>query len=146
MRSFATGFAVGCAKPSVCMAILAPLRAYNASKAGSSKGIPLVITVRDSAGAVVGGLWGSTAYQWLFTELLVVPEMLRGQGFGRKIMTMAHDEAVARGCLGAWLDTFDFQARAFYEGLGYRVFAELQDYPPGHARLFLRRELGAAGT
>jgi len=123
----------------VHQAILLPLRAYNASKAGTSKGRPLVIAVRDSAGAVLGGLWGSTSYEWLYIELLVVPETLRGQGLGRKIMTMAHDEAIARGCRGAWLDTFEFQARGFYEGLGYHVFGEIPDYPPGYSRFFLRK-------
>lgn len=128
------------AEDSVQQAILAPLRAYNTSKAGTtSKGRPLVIAVRDGAGEVIGGLWGSTGYEWLFTELLVVPEVLRGQGIGRRLMTMAHEEAISRGCRGAWLDTFDFQARGFYEGLGYSVFGEIPDYPPGHSRLFMRK-------
>lgn len=125
-------------------AILLPLRAYNASKAGTSKGRLLVIAVRDGTGAVIGGLWASTSYEWLFIELLVVPETLRGQGVGRKVMAMAHDEAVARGCRGAWLDTFEFQARGFYEGLGYRVFGEIPDYPPGYSRYFLRKEFAVS--
>ena len=94
-------------------AILTPLRAYNASKAGTSKGRPLVATVSDAAGAVIGGLWGYTSYEWLFTELFVVPESLRRHGIGRQLMMMAHNEAAARGCRGAWLDTFEFQARGF---------------------------------
>ena len=128
------------ADDAVQQAILVPLRAFNASKAGTSKGRPLVVTVRDPAGAVVGGLWGSTSYEWLFTELLVVPETLRGQGIGRRLMTMAHEEAIARGCRGAWLDTFEFQARSFYEDLGYRVFGEIPQYPPGYSRFFMRKE------
>jgi hypothetical protein len=43
----------------------------------------------------------------------------------------AEEEAAARGCHGAWLDTFEFQARGFYERLGYTCFAELGDYPVG---------------
>lgn len=120
-------------------AILAPLRAYNTSKAGTSKGLPLVIAVRDAEGGVIGGLWGTTSYEWLFTSLLVVPETLRGQGIGRRLMTMAHDEAMARGCRGAWLDTFEFQARGFYERLGYQVFGEIPEYPPGYSRFFMRK-------
>lgn len=131
------------ADEAVQQAILTPLRAYNASKAGTSKGRPLVVTVLDTAGSVVGGLWGSTSYEWLFTELLVVPETLRGLGIGRQLMTMAHEEAIARGCRGAWLDTFEFQARGFYEGLGYRVFGEIPQYPPGHSRFFLSKEFAA---
>jgi GNAT superfamily N-acetyltransferase len=128
------------ADDAVQQAILVPLRAYNMSKAGTSKGRPLVITVRDAGGAVVGGLWGSTSYDWLFTELLAVPETLRGRGIGRQLMTMAHDEAIERGCRGAWLDTFEFQARGFYEDLGYSVFGEIPQYPPGYSRFFMRKE------
>lgn len=40
-----------------------------------------------------------------------------------------------------YLDTFDFQARPFYERHGYEVFGTLDDYPPGHSRFFLRKDL-----
>ena len=51
-------------------------------------------------------------------------------------MTTAH------GCAHAYLDTFDFQARPFYERLGYTVFGLQDDYPPGHRRFFQRKVLG----
>ncbi len=41
--------------------------------------------------------------------------------------------------LHAHLDTFSFQARGFYEALGYEVFGRLEEYPPGHERYFLRK-------
>ena len=126
--------------------ILAPLRAYNESRAGDGRFRPLVIALREprpeGGSAVVGGLWGATGYGWLFTQLLVVPEQARGQGVGRRLLLQAEDEARARGCPGAWLDTFAFQARGFYEGLGYQVFGQIDEYPVGHARYFLRKALG----
>jgi len=122
-------------------AILAPLQAYNAAQVGHHGGKPLVLTVRDAAGRIVGGLWGFTGFEWLFTQLLVVPEDARGRGLGSELMRRAESEARARGCRGAWLDTFDFQARGFYEKLGYAVFGELDDYPTGHKRFFLRKVL-----
>ncbi|TFV36564.1 GNAT family N-acetyltransferase [Bradyrhizobium sp. CCBAU 11361] len=64
-------------------------------------------------------------------DLLFVPHSLRGPGLGRRIMLQAEREAIARGCRGAWLDTYSFQARAFYKRLGYRAFGVLDDYPPG---------------
>jgi len=123
-------------------AIVAPLVRFNESRAGPSGNRPLVVELRDAAGAIAGGLWGSTAYGWLFTQLLVVPEQSRGQGLGRRLMSMAEGEALKRGCHAAWLDTFEFQARAFYEQIGYSCFAELPDYPKGSSRYFLRKELG----
>ena len=122
-------------------AILAPLREYNASMVGPSRHQPLVVAIEDARQAVIGGLWGYTGHDWLFTQLLVVPPALRGQGVGTELMQRAEAEARARGCTGAWLDTFEFQARGFYERLGYTCFGELADYPAGFARYFMRKSL-----
>jgi GNAT superfamily N-acetyltransferase len=122
-------------------AIVAPLVEYNTSQAGPGNGRPLVIAMRDESDQVVGGLWGYTGYEWLFTQLLVVPASSRGTGIGTKLMAMAEAEAAARGCTGAWLDTFEFQAKDFYERIGYDCFAELPNYPTGFSRYFLRKTL-----
>ena len=121
--------------------ILAPLVEYNASQAGPSQGRPVVVTLTDNAGEVIGGLWGHTGYEWLFTQLLLVPDALRGRGVGSEIMRLAEQEAVQRGCHSAWLDTFEFQARGFYERIGYECFGELSDYPKGKARFFMKKAL-----
>jgi GNAT superfamily N-acetyltransferase len=126
----------------VRQAIVAPLVQFNESKAGPTGMRPLVVEVRDANGAIVGGLWGATAFGWLFTQLLVVPEQSRGQGLGKQLLSLAEAEALKRGCHSAWLDTFEFQARPFYERMGYSCFAELPDYPKGFSRYFMRKELG----
>jgi GNAT superfamily N-acetyltransferase len=122
-------------------AVLAPLAEYNASQAGPSQNRPIAVLVKDPAGCVIGGLWGYTGYDWLFTQLLVVPGGLRGRGVGTEIMQMAEREAAQRGCRGAWLDTFEFQARGFYERLGYECFGELPNYPQGFSRFFMKKAL-----
>ena len=53
-------------------------------------------------------------------------------------------EAIRRGCKGAYLDTFSYQARPFYEKLGYEVFGTLDDYPTGHQRFYMRKRLSEA--
>ena len=70
-----------------------------------------------------------------------MPESARGRGLGRTLMRQAEDVALRRGCHGAWLDTFSFQARGFYEKLGYTVFGSIDDYPPGHSRFFMKKVL-----
>ena len=124
--------------------IVAPLIEYNSSKAGPSNGRPLVIALRDPSDAIIGGLWGNTGFQWLLTQLLVVPESLRGRGVGSELMRMAEAEAAGRGCHGAWLDTFEFQARGFYERIGYECFAQLPEYPSGFSRYFMKKSLVSA--
>ncbi len=121
-------------------AIAAPLTTYNDAIAGPSGHRALAVVVRDDSGAVCGGLWGHTAYGWLYTQLLAVPESARGQGLGRALMAAAEAEARQRGCKQAWVDTI-FGARSFYERLGYTVFGELADHPPGFTRTFLKKAL-----
>lgn len=127
----------------VRQALLVRLRAYNESQVGPSGYLPLVVQLRDAAGQVVGGAWGYTAYGWLFTQLLVVPEGSRGQGLGARLMTDAENEARARGCHDAWVDTHGFQAAGFYAKLGYEPFGELPDYPTPFKRHFFRKRLHA---
>lgn len=117
------------------------LAAFHDKHAGASGFRPLAILLLDGAGAAIGGLWGRTAWGWLFIELLFVPEAMRGGGVGRELVRRAEGEAVSRGCVGVWLDTFSFQARGFYEKLDYAVFGQLDDCPPGHSRLFMRKAL-----
>ncbi|PTD17692.1 GNAT family N-acetyltransferase [Sphingomonas fennica] len=122
-------------------AILAPLRAFNASRAGDPGLRPVAILLTDQAGRDVGGLWGKIAYDWLFVELLAVPEEWRGGNYGKALMQEAESIARAHGCVGMWLDTFEFQARGFYEKLGFELFGELEDHPVGQRRFFLRKRL-----
>jgi GNAT superfamily N-acetyltransferase len=125
-------------------AIAGPLTAFNQAKTGRNDYRPLIIAIDDPDGRVIGGLWGRTVYDWLFVELLFVPDALRGRGVGSELLTRAEDEALGRGCHSAWLDTFEFQARGFYERLGYSCFAELRDYPAGSTRYFMKKSLKQA--
>lgn len=122
-------------------AILLPLRAYNAEKAGVSTPEPIALLVRDESGEILGGLHGRVFYRWLYIDLLSVPEQGRGQGIGSKLMQMAEDLAREKDCIGVWLDTFDFQAPAFYRKLGYSELGQIADYPPGHTRFFFQKRL-----
>ena len=118
-------------------AILDLLRDFNVAAAGPGKWEPLSITILDEDGSVGGGLYGTMVYDWLLIELLFVPERLRGSGMGTQLIGEAEEHARACGCIGAWLDTFSFQARGFYEKLGYCVAATIPDHPIGGARHFL---------
>ncbi len=117
--------------------ILGRLREFNVAQAGPSHWEPLCIAILDSDGAVEGGLYATSAYDWLLIELLFVPERLRGSGLGSQLIAEAEALARARGCIGAWLDTFSFQARGFYEKLGFSLAGAVPDHPVGGARYFM---------
>lgn len=125
--------------------VLEGLRSFNRSLfAGHPDGRDLAIAIRAPDGkSSLGGLLGRTAGGWLAIELIFVPEAFRGMGLATKLIGMAEDEARRRGCHSAWLDTLNPKARILYERLGYAVFGELEDYPVGSSRSFLRKSLRA---
>ncbi|MBI0433145.1 GNAT family N-acetyltransferase [Roseomonas sp. KE0001] len=113
---------------------------FNEAAVGPSGRRPLSVLVRDpETGAVLGGLTGRTDKGWLFIELFHLPEALRGGGLGAALLARAEAEARARGCVGAWLDSYSFQAPAFYRRQGYTEFGHVPDNPPGHTRHFFRK-------
>ena len=122
-------------------AVLVPLRAYNASRAQDPRHRPVAVMLTDGHGNQVGGLWGKCVYDWLFIELLAVPEEHRGKNYGRALMLEAENIARTNQCIGIWLDTYEFQARGFYEKLGFEVFGTLNDRPVGQKQFFLQKRL-----
>ena len=102
---------------------------------------PLAILLKDVRDAILGGAFGHVWGGWLDLSLLWVAEPVRGQGYGRKLLEAAEEEARAQGCRGVFLSTFSFQARPFYEKFGYEVIGEIRDYPIGHAFYFLKKTL-----
>jgi GNAT superfamily N-acetyltransferase len=122
-------------------AITQALVAFNDKMAGPSGFRPLAILIRDDDGNTIGGLWGKTAYDWLVVELFVVPEQFRGQDLGSDILSRAEQIARERGCIGVWLDTYEFQALGFYRKLGYELFGTVDDHPRGSRRFFVKKLL-----
>ena len=125
-------------------AVRAGLEAYNRRHAPDGSYAPLVIIVRAADQSVAGGLVGGTYWGWLHVDTLWLSDEARRQGLGTRMVAMAEDEALRRGCRCAHLDTMDFQALPFYQRLGYTVWGELEDLPPGHRRIYLKKELQTA--
>lgn len=98
--------------------------------------------VRENDGAVKAGA-NATLYCWgiLYIDALWVSEALRHRGLGTQLLERIENEAKKLGCTLSHLDTFDFQARAFYERNGYELFGTLDDCPPGRKRYYLKKPL-----
>lgn len=122
-------------------AVVKGLVAYNAAQAGPSKWKRFAVSVRDDAGTIKGGVVGSTLWNWCFIELVWLDEALRGTGLGTDLMARAEAVAAKRGARHVYLDTFSFQGDGFYQKLGYEVYGELGDFPPGHRRIWLKKDL-----
>ncbi len=117
------------------------LSAYNDRSVGSAHRVPLAIFLRDPQGTVLGGLSGYTAWGWLYVQWLWLDELGRGQGWAAKLLAAAEAEAVARGCHGSYIDTFNPVALKLYQRLGYVPFGKLEDFQKGYTRTFLQKPL-----
>jgi len=123
-------------------AIESGLNRFNEEQAGYWDWRPLAVMVSDSAiKEVIGGLLGHTSLGVLFIDLFFLPESVRGQGIGSRIIEQAEQEAKRRGCCAALLYTINFQAPGFYERHGYRAFGKVDCQPPGTSRVFMTKQL-----
>ncbi|CAI1744254.1 putative acetyltransferase [Serratia quinivorans] len=102
---------------------------------------PLFLTVTDGEGKIVAGLVARTWWGGLEVQYLWVSDQHRKSGYGRQLMLQAEEEARKRGCHMAYVDTFDFQARGFYEKLGYQLYGNLGGYAKKHTRHYLAKEI-----
>lgn len=103
---------------------------------------PLAVFRESSAGVVEGGAYGYVNWDWLHLKLLWVAPANRGRGIGETLLVAIESEAQKRGCRYAHVETFSYQALAFYQTRGYETFGTLAGYPTSdHSKLFLRKVL-----
>jgi GNAT superfamily N-acetyltransferase len=141
-----TGIAIS-ADPADETAIRALLTAYNAEHGWEDAPTLFNLVLRDAAGEVGGGIIARTNWRWLWIITLAIAPALRGRGNGARLIAAAEDQARGLGCVGARLDTYSFQARAFYVKQGYAEAGRIPDCPPGHVRYTMFKRLeGAAET
>jgi GNAT superfamily N-acetyltransferase len=129
--------------------ILEHLKAFNdahsptirASRLAEHAAQPLQIYVRDTQQQLWGGIIASTIWTWLDIDLFWLDEHLRGQDYGTRLIQMAEAEARRRGCFHSKVGTWSFQARGFYEKMGYHVVGQIDDFPPGATDYTLVKDL-----
>mgnify|MGYP002509673072 FL=1 len=94
------------------------------------------------SGEVIAGII-ARMYCWncVDVDVLWVADCCRGNGIGKRLLRETEETAREKGAYLIHLDTFDFQAKEFYEGLGYEVFGVLDDCPRGHERYYMKKRL-----
>lgn len=118
------------------------LAGYNESKAGFRDFRPLAVLVTDpDTGELIGGLYGRTSLGVMFIDRFFLPERLRGNGLGSRVLALAEAEGRRRGCAMAGLFTLEIQAPGFYRKQGWEVAAKLDVPPPGIARYLMTKKL-----
>lgn len=115
------------------------LRAYNDRFAGHYERKQLIYQVRNTEGLLLGGIYGSISWGWLYIDLLWVDESLRDSGMGTRLITAIEEQANQKGIYNYYLGTTSFQALNFYKKMGYQVCGEIEGLPPGHTNYFLKK-------
>lgn len=123
------------------LAVIRGLREFNEARLGPKNDSRVRFVVRGADGSVLGGLIGEVRWKWLYVSKLWVSDAARGKGFGTRLLQAAEDVARKRGCTDVSLDTFEFQAKPFYEKLGYQLFGTLEGFPPGYRQFYLTKKL-----
>ncbi|MEJ1970499.1 MAG: GNAT family N-acetyltransferase [Rhizomicrobium sp.] len=127
--------------PAVQQALVDALVAFSRAKVGRPEPIRFQVVARNGDGTLLGGASAKFHFDVLFLDDLWVADSLRGAGLGTALMRAFETRGRELGARLAWLDTMSWQARPFYEKLGYTVFGELPYSGGAHTQFFLRKFL-----
>ncbi len=117
---------------------------HNSGATGQDDAQGLGFVIRDQAGQMIAAAAG---YSWARTselKQLWVNEAHRGQGHARALLDAFVGEARRRGVRRIWVQSYDFQAPAFYEQAGFVRMAEFPGWPDGHSNVILCKTLADA--
>lgn len=89
---------------------------------------------------IIGGAIGFIKYNWYFLDLLYIDKEYRGKNIGTRLINEIEKLAKKKELIGVRMETWDFQAKEFYEKMGYEVYATFEDCPPGTIDNFLRKK------
>ncbi|TWD76121.1 acetyltransferase (GNAT) family protein [Variovorax beijingensis] len=99
------------------------------------------LNARDGNARLLGGLRGFVFLYWLNIEVLFVEADVRGLGLGSRLLAEAERQAIELGVTNAKLETFEWQAPAFYQKHGYEEYARVDGYAPGFYLASMKKSL-----
>ena len=109
---------------------------YNCAQTGHADGQSFAFFVRNDKQDILAGLSGWTWAHACEIKALWVHPSLRGQGYGRRLLESAEQEARGRDCEVILITSYSFQAPTFYQKHGY-VLEWQFDFPPGYQHCYL---------
>ncbi len=100
--------------------------------------IPMNFLAYDNE-KLIGGAIGFVEYNWYYLDLLWIDEQYRRIGVGTNLIRIIEKFAMSKKLTGVRVETWDFQARGFYEKMGYKIFGKINNCPPGTICYFLNK-------
>lgn len=127
--------------PEDCAGALEILRQFTRANVPTLDNHDYALLLKDEAGVLVGGLIGQSRWGGFLIDILALSPPVRGQGWGAVLLTKAEAEARRRHCNHMRLDTYAFQAKAFYEAHGFAVFGQIGGPAPYYPHYFMMKRL-----
>lgn len=124
--------------------ILDRLLAYNRRFVTDTRGVPadkINKLIKDDDGTILAGINCESFWDITHISILWVDQDHRHLGLGTQLLKYVEDISRHYGIHQITLDTFDFQAKDFYERLGFTVYGELTESPKGHTQYFMKKVL-----
>ena len=112
----------------------------------TNKGAPLYDknyiswVVYNDKNILIGTITAEILWDWMYLDELWVMDIYCNQNYGTKLLQAAESFAKSNKLIGTWLWTQSWQAKGFYEKLGYSIFTEFENFPKGHKRIGLKKE------
>ncbi|MFI0430845.1 GNAT family N-acetyltransferase [Mariniflexile sp. HMF6888] len=105
------------------------------------KEIKFFVFVRNEFDKIIGGIRAVCFWNTMHIELLWLSEDCRGKGIGKKLIESAENFAKENGYEKVFVETTSWQAKPFYEKVGYSHIATLNGRPKGHASHYLTKNI-----
>jgi GNAT superfamily N-acetyltransferase len=114
---------------------------YAQQKMGYRSFKPFGFLVHAANGVLLAGCTGVIMYGVTYIKLLWVEEELRGKGLGQELLNKTEAFAVEKKCRYITVDTFSWQAKEFYEKMGYTIEHVYDGYDGDSKFYFFRKKL-----
>ena len=110
---------------------------HNSAATGRHDGRGLGFVIRDGDGNTIAVANGYTWAGVSEIRQMWVDKAYRGRGYGRALVEAMVAEAKRRGALRVWVASYDFQAPAMYERIGFKRITAFDGWPEGHVNVIL---------
>lgn len=115
------------------------LRKFNESKIGPYELKTFAIYSADDSGNIIGGVKGEIFEKVCMIQTVWIHEAQRKKGLGTRIFKKLEEYAKEKSCKIIQLDTAEFQAKGFYEKIGFSVVATLPENFKGYTTYIMRK-------
>lgn len=97
--------------------------------------------IKDEHGELAGGINSVFCWNWIEVDILWIDDRFRGRGYGSRLLQEIETIAREKQCTFIKLNTFSFQAPAFYRKHGFQEITRIDDAPRGHQHYYFVKYL-----